>query len=85
MCCSWKGYFPQTTQPYNYIIFAVKCQCFLKKKFKFHCADDKDAGLVVRSLPMLPVTDVLEYFEIPFNKITVSDAKASVTVDFSAE
>ena len=55
------------------------------KKFEFHCADDKDAGLVVRSLPMLPVTDVLEYFEIPFNKITVSDAKASVTVDFSAE
>jgi len=53
------------------------------KNYEFTCGADSDAGLVVRNIPMLPVRDVLDFFEIPYKDITLSPETASVIVDFS--
>ena len=52
------------------------------RKFEFSCAADTDSGMVIRGVPMLPVSDVMDYFGIKYKKITSSLAKASVVVEF---
>ncbi|MBQ3053820.1 MAG: S-layer homology domain-containing protein [Clostridia bacterium] len=52
------------------------------KKFEFVCAQDTDASIVLRNLPMLPVEEVLDFFQIPYKQITTSSAKTSVIVVF---
>ncbi len=52
------------------------------KKYEFNCGKDTDKGMVVRNVPMLPVKDVLDYFEIPYKSITVSPEKGSIIVNF---
>ena len=53
------------------------------KKYEFSCGKDTDKGLVVRNIPMLPVEDVLDHFEIPYKSVTLSPGKGSIIVDFS--
>ena len=51
-------------------------------KYEFLCSADSENGMVIRGVPMLPVSDVLKFFGIKYKKITSSLAKASVIIEF---
>ena len=55
------------------------------KKYEYSCDTDTDKGLVVRNIPMLPVEDVLNYFQIPYKSVILSPEKGSIIINFFSE
>ncbi len=52
------------------------------KEYVFTCPTPTGDKLVVKNIPMLPVEDVLKFFEIPYDTILHSFGKTSIVVSF---
>lgn len=82
-------FYAQTNAENNFYGYSNSYEGFISgpdgKKYDFACGADVDAGLVVRNIPMLPVKDVLDFFEISYTSIDISAEKTSVIVNFSVK